>query len=66
MEKNISANLNFADSLSDFEKNVTNLLDLKNIEEWSGRIRSNRSESSSTITSRNIPKLNRLIKAATN
>ncbi|MHC5756023.1 MAG: hypothetical protein ACYTXF_36440 [Nostoc sp.] len=44
MEKNISANLNFADSLSDFQKDVTNLLDLKNIEEWSGKIVKEREE----------------------
>ncbi|BDI20927.1 hypothetical protein ANSO36C_67290 (plasmid) [Nostoc cf. commune SO-36] len=38
MENNIYANLNFADSLSDFKEDVTKLLELKNIEEWSGRI----------------------------
>ena len=38
MKKNISANLNFVDSLSDFQEYVTKLLDFKNIEEWSGRI----------------------------
>jgi hypothetical protein len=44
MEKNIYANLNFADSLSDFKEDVTKLLDLKNIEEWSGRIVKEREE----------------------
>lgn len=44
MEKNISANLNFADSLSDFQEDVTKLLDFKNIEEWSGRIVKEREE----------------------
>lgn len=38
MKKNIYTNLNFADSLSDFQEDVTKLLELKNIEEWSGRI----------------------------
>lgn len=44
MEKNISANLNFADSLSDFQEDVTKLLDFKNIEEWSGGIVKEREE----------------------
>ncbi|MEH2466917.1 ISLre2 family transposase [Nostoc sp.] len=44
MEKNIYANLNFADSLSDFKEDVTKLLVLKNIEEWSGRIVKEREE----------------------
>ncbi|MBG1266000.1 ISLre2 family transposase, partial [Nostoc sp. WHI] len=44
MEKNIYANLNFADSLSDFKEDVTKLLELKNIEEWSGRIVKEREE----------------------
>lgn len=44
MKKNIYANLNFADSLSDFKEDVTKLLELKNIEEWSGRIVKEREE----------------------
>lgn len=44
MENNIYANLNFADSLSDFKEDVTKLLELKNIEEWSGRIVKEREE----------------------
>ena len=44
MKKNIYANLNFADSLSDFQEDVTKLLELKNIEEWSGRIVKEREE----------------------
>ena len=44
MKKNISANLNFADSLSDFQEDITKLLDFKNIEEWSGRVVKEREE----------------------
>lgn len=44
MKKNISANLNFVNSLSDFQGDITKLLDLKNIEEWSGRIVKEREE----------------------
>jgi hypothetical protein len=44
MEKNIYANLNFADSLSDFQEDVTKLLDFQNIEEWSGIIVKEREE----------------------
>lgn len=44
MKKNIYANLNFADSLSDFQEDITKLLDFKNIEEWSGRVVKEREE----------------------
>ena len=44
MKKNIYVNINFADSLSDFKEDVTKLLELKNIEEWSGRIVKEREE----------------------
>ncbi|MFN6537554.1 MAG: ISLre2 family transposase [Nostoc sp. EkiNYC01] len=36
MKKNVYANFNLADSLLEFQKNVTELLDLTNIEEFSG------------------------------
>ena len=38
MEKNIYANLDLTKSLSDFQENVTKLLELTDVKEWDGRI----------------------------
>jgi len=38
MKKNIHANLDLTKSLSDFQENVTKLLELTDIKEWDGQI----------------------------
>ena len=38
MKKNIHANLDLAKSLSDFQENVTKLLELADVREWDGRV----------------------------
>lgn len=44
MEKNIYANLNLTDSISEFQEDVKELLDLTKIEEWDGRTVKEREE----------------------
>jgi len=38
MKKNIHANLDLTKSLSDFQENVTKLLELTDVKEWDGQI----------------------------
>ena len=38
MKKNIHANLNLTKSLSDFQAQVTKLLELTDVKEWDGRV----------------------------
>ncbi len=38
MKKNIQANLNLTKSLSDFQENVTKLVELTDVKEWDGQI----------------------------
>jgi len=44
MEKNIYANLDLTKSLSDFQENVTKLLELADVREWDGRVIKEREE----------------------